>query len=55
MKVSGIATGIGSTAVATANITNGIITSVTINSGGIGYSTSVTPNVIAFAQNQLLN
>ena len=50
MKVSPIATGIGSTAVATANITNGTITSVTINSGGIGYSTSVTPKVIAFAQ-----
>ena len=50
MKVSPIATGIGSTAVATANITNGVITSVTINSGGIGYSTSVTPKVIAFAQ-----
>ena len=49
MKVSPIATGIGSTAVATANITNGTITSVTINSGGIGYSTSITPNVIAFA------
>ena len=50
MKVSPIATGIGSTAVATANITNGTITSVTINSGGIGYSTSITPKVIAFAQ-----
>jgi hypothetical protein len=49
MKVSPVATGIGSTAVATANITNGSITSVTINSGGIGYSTSVTPKVIAFA------
>ena len=50
MKVSPIATGIGSTAVATANITNGTITSVTINSGGIGYSTSITPKVIAFGQ-----
>ena len=50
MKISPIATGIGSTAVATANITNGTITSVTINSGGIGYSTSVTPKVIAAAQ-----
>ena len=49
MKVSGIATGIGSTAVATATITNGSISSVTINSGGIGYSTSITPKVIAFA------
>ena len=50
MKVSGIATGIGSTATATATITNGSISAVTINSGGIGYSTSVVPNVIASAQ-----
>ena len=49
MKVSSIATGIGSTAVATANITNGVITSVTVNSGGIGYSQSMLPKVIAAA------
>ena len=53
MKVSGISTGIGSTAVATATITNGSISAVTINSGGIGYSTSITPKVIAFAHKPL--
>ena len=49
MKVSTLATGIGSTAVATANITSGIITSVTINSGGAGYNSSIIPNVIVAA------
>ena len=50
VKVSPIATGIGSTAVATANITNGVITSVTVNSGGAGYSQSIIPTVIVAAQ-----
>ena len=50
VKVSPIATGIGSTAVATANITSGVITSVTVNSGGAGYSTSIVPRVIVSAQ-----
>ena len=49
MKVSPIATGIGSTAVLTANITNGVITTVTVNSGGAGYSQSIIPKVIASA------
>ena len=49
IKVSAVATGIGSTATATANITSGVITSVTINSGGIGYTSSSIPNVIPAA------
>ena len=54
MKVSTLATGIGSTAVATANITSGVITSVTINSGGIGYTSSIVPNVIPAAHKPII-
>ena len=44
MPTTGINTHI---ATATGNITSGVITSITINDGGIGYSTSIVPNVIA--------
>ena len=54
MKVSSLATGIGSTAVATANITSGIITSITVNSGGIGYTSSTIPSVIPAAHKPII-
>ena len=39
--------GIGSTAIATGNITGGIITSVTITNPGLGYTSASVPSVIA--------
>ena len=42
-----IGVGVGTTAVATASITNGVITSTTITNPGFGYTISAPPQVIA--------
>ena len=42
-----IGAGVGATATATATITNGIITNTTITNGGIGYTVTAPPQVIA--------
>ena len=42
-----IGVGVGTTATATATITNGIITGTTITNGGIGYTVTAPPQVIA--------